>query len=150
MMPLDLPDLKATEALAARIAPHLRAGHVIALEGGLGVGKTTFARALVSTLLGGPTDVPSPTYTLVQTYEGPNFPIYHFDLYRLEDPEELDELGWEDTLDGLSLIEWPGKAGNRLPTWRMTLSMEIVDEGRRATLAWVGEDWQDVAHAFGD
>lgn len=149
-MTLDLPDLAATQALARRIAPHLRAGHVIALEGGLGAGKTTFARALVSALMGQPTDVPSPTYTLVQTYEGPDFPIYHFDLYRLDDSADLDELGWEDTLDGLALIEWPGKAGDRLPAWRMTISLEIVGEGRRATLEWTGEDWQDLAHAIAD
>jgi len=149
-MILDLPDLAATQALARRIAPHLRAGHVIALEGGLGAGKTSFARALVSALLGEPTDVPSPTYTLVQTYEGPDFPIYHFDLYRLDDPADLDELGWEDTLDGLALIEWPGKADARLPAWRMTISLEIVGQGRRATLEWTGEDWQDMVHALAD
>ncbi|MEL6567293.1 MAG: tRNA (adenosine(37)-N6)-threonylcarbamoyltransferase complex ATPase subunit type 1 TsaE [Pseudomonadota bacterium] len=147
-MIVDLPDLAATQTLAERLAPHLKAGHVIALKGDLGAGKTTFSRALVSALLGAPTEVPSPTFTLVQTYEGPNFPIYHFDLYRLEDPAELDELGWDDTLDGLSLIEWPGKAGARLPVWRMTISIEIVGEGRRAVLEWSGEDWQDVAHAF--
>lgn len=149
-MTLDLPDLAATQALARHIAPHLRAGHVIALEGGLGAGKTSFAHALVSALLGEPTDVPSPTYTLVQTYEGPDFPVYHFDLYRLDDPSDLDELGWEDTLDGLALIEWPGKAGDRLPAWRMTISLEIVGEGRRATLEWTGEDWQDMVDALAD
>ena len=149
-MTLDLPDLAATEALARRIAPHLRAGQVIALEGGLGAGKTSFARALVSALLGEPTDVPSPTYTLVQTYDGPDFPIYHFDLYRLDDPADLDELGWEDTLDGLALIEWPGKAGARLPAWRMTISLKFVGEWRRATLEWIGEDWQDMVHALAE
>ena len=149
-MIVDLPDLATTQMLAERLAPYLKAGHVIALKGDLGAGKTTFSRALVSALLGAPTEVPSPTFTLVQTYEGPNFPIYHFDLYRLEDPAELDELGWDDTLDGLSLIEWPGKAGARLPIWRMTISIEIVGEGRRAVLEWSGEDWQDVAHALAD
>ncbi|MEO0818069.1 MAG: tRNA (adenosine(37)-N6)-threonylcarbamoyltransferase complex ATPase subunit type 1 TsaE [Pseudomonadota bacterium] len=149
-MIVDLPDLAATQMLSQRLAPYLKAGHVIALKGDLGAGKTTFSRALVSVLLGAPTEVPSPTFTLVQTYEGPNFPIYHFDLYRLEDPAELDELGWDDTLDGLSLIEWPGKAGARLPIWRMTISIEIVGEGRRAVLEWSGEDWQDVAHALAD
>ncbi|MEL6662476.1 MAG: tRNA (adenosine(37)-N6)-threonylcarbamoyltransferase complex ATPase subunit type 1 TsaE [Pseudomonadota bacterium] len=149
-MKLELPDPAATEALAARIAPHLRAGHVIALQGGLGAGKTTFCRALISALLGAPTDVPSPTYTLVQTYYGPGFPIYHFDLYRLKDASELNELGWEDTFDGLSLVEWPDKAGERLPAWRMTISLEIVGEGRVARLEWAGEDWQDMVHEFED
>ncbi|MEN0079597.1 MAG: tRNA (adenosine(37)-N6)-threonylcarbamoyltransferase complex ATPase subunit type 1 TsaE [Pseudomonadota bacterium] len=149
-MTVDLPDLAATQALARRLAPHLKAGQVIALEGGLGAGKTTFCRALVSAILGAPTDVPSPTYTLVQTYDGPDFPIYHFDLYRLEDPAELDEIGWEDTLDGVTLVEWPGKAETRLPAWRMTISIEIVREHRRAKLEWSGEDWQDVAHEFAD
>jgi len=149
-MKLELPDIAATESLAARIAPHLRAGQVIALQGGLGAGKTTFCRALISALLGAPTDVPSPTYTLVQTYDGPDFSIYHFDLYRLEDPSELDELGWEDTFDGLNLVEWPDKASERLPNWRMTISLEIVGEGRVARLEWAGEDWQDMVHEFED
>lgn len=142
----DLATLADTQALAARLAPRLKAGDVIALHGGLGAGKTSFARALISALLGEETDVPSPTFTLVQTYEGPDFPIYHFDLYRLEDPSELDELGWEETYDGLALIEWPGHAGARLPAWRLDLTLQFRGESRRAVLEACGEDWHERLH----
>ena len=96
MLHFELSSLKATEDLARRLAPHLKISDVIALHGGLGAGKTTFSRALISALLGQETEVPSPTYTLVQTYDGPSFSIFHFDLYRLEDPSEVFELGWDD------------------------------------------------------
>lgn len=146
MLDFDLPDLAATTALAQRLAPHLRAGDVIALRGGLGAGKTTFARALISALRGGETEVPSPTYTLVQTYEGPEFPIFHFDLYRLDDPNDVFELGWDDTQIGVSLIEWPERAGSHLPRWRLDLSLEIIGDIRKARLEPHGEDWQTRLH----
>ncbi|MEL7040361.1 MAG: tRNA (adenosine(37)-N6)-threonylcarbamoyltransferase complex ATPase subunit type 1 TsaE [Pseudomonadota bacterium] len=144
----DLPDLAATKSLAERLVPYLRAGDVIALHGGLGVGKTTFSRALICALRGTETDVPSPTFTLVQVYDGPNFPIFHFDLYRLEDPREVFELGWDDTHDGLSLIEWPDRAGPHLPAWRLDLTLEIMGDARRLHLAAQGEDWQTRLHDF--
>lgn len=144
----DLPDLAATARLADKLAPHLRAGDVIALSGGLGAGKTTFARALISSLLQEPTDVPSPTYTLVQTYEGPDFPIYHFDLYRLDDPDDVFELGWDTAQDGLALIEWPDRAGPHLPVWRLDLQLEIAGDIRTARLEPHGEDWQTRLHEF--
>lgn len=148
LIELHLPDVEATGRLARRLAPHLKPGDVVALHGGLGAGKTTFARALISALMGGETDVPSPTYTLVQTYEAPGLTIYHFDLYRLDDPGELEELGWEETMDGLALIEWPDKAGARLPEWRLDLSLEQTAEGRTARLEPRGEDWQARLHGF--
>lgn len=144
----DLPDLAATRALAEKLAPLLKAGDVIALHGGLGAGKTTFSRALISALLGQETEVPSPTYTLVQTYDGPDFPIFHFDLYRLNSPDEVDELGWDETQDGLALIEWPDQAGSRLPAWRLDLSLELTGEIRVARLEPRGEDWQTRLHEF--
>lgn len=144
----DLPDLAATRALAEKLAPLLKAGDVIALHGGLGAGKTTFSRALISALLGQETEVPSPTYTLVQTYDGPDFPIFHFDLYRLNSPYEVDELGWDETEDGLALIEWPDQAGSRLPAWRLDLSLELTGEIRVARLEPRGEDWQTRLHEF--
>lgn len=144
----DLPDLAATKALAEKLAPLLKAGDVIALHGGLGAGKTTFSRALISALLGQETEVPSPTYTLVQTYDGPDFPIFHFDLYRLNSPYEVDELGWDETQDGLALIEWPDQAGSRLPAWRLDLSLELTGEIRVARLEPRGEDWQTRLHEF--
>lgn len=143
-----LSSLDDTARLAVRLAPLLKAGDVVALEGDLGAGKTTFCRAVISALLGMETEVPSPTYTLVQTYDGPDFPIYHFDLYRLEDPAELDELGWEETVDGLALIEWPDKAGPRLPAWRLEISLKISGEDRIAHLVPHGEDWQTRLDEF--
>ncbi|MEP1144812.1 MAG: tRNA (adenosine(37)-N6)-threonylcarbamoyltransferase complex ATPase subunit type 1 TsaE [Henriciella sp.] len=148
MQPFDLPDLAATATLAEKLAPRLKRGDVIALHGGLGAGKTTFSRALISALLGQATEVPSPTYTLVQTYDGPAFPIFHFDLYRLNSPDEVDELGWEDTQDGLALIEWPDRAAARLPTWRLDLTLEISGDIRIARLEPRGEDWQTRLHEF--
>lgn len=148
MKRFELTDLAATDALARRVADLLKTGDVIALRGDLGAGKTTFSRALISALMGEATEVPSPTYTLVQTYNGPEFPIFHFDLYRLEQPEEVFELGWEDTQDGLSLIEWPGRAGDHLPKWRLDLTFEIAGDIRIATLEPRGEDWQTRLHEF--
>ena len=133
-------------ALARALATSLRAGDVIALHGGLGAGKTTFSRALISALLKRDTDVPSPTYTLVQSYDGPDFPIFHMDLYRLEDPDEVFELGWDETQDGLALIEWPERAGANLPAWRLDLTFEILGDTRKAILEPHGEDWQTRLH----
>ena len=146
MRAFDLPDLSATAALAQTLAPHLRAGDVIALRGGLGAGKTTFARALISALRDEETEVPSPTYTLVQTYDGSDFPIFHFDLYRLDDPNDVVELGWDETVDGVSLIEWPDRAGPHLPAWRLDLTLEIIGDFRKARLEPHGEDWQTRLH----
>lgn len=145
-MRFDLPNLEDTEALAARLAPCLKAGDVIALHGGLGAGKTTFSRALISALMGQETDVPSPTYTIVQTYEAPAFPIFHFDLYRLNEPDEVFELGWDETDAGVALIEWPDNAGAHLPTWRLDLILDHTQETRTATLEPRGEDWQNRLH----
>lgn len=146
MRAFELPDLAATEQLAKALAPLLRAGDVIALRGGLGAGKTTFSRALISELMQRVTEVPSPTYTLVQTYEAPQCPIFHFDLYRLEDPHEVFELGWDETQGGLALIEWPDRAGEHLPAWRLDLTIEMVGENRTARLEPAGEDWQNRLH----
>ena len=149
MIGFDLPTLDATAGLAQALAPVLKTGDVIALRGGLGAGKTTFSRALIEALLGQPTDVPSPTYTLVQTYDGPNFPIFHVDLYRLETPDELFELGWDETQTGLALIEWPDRAGDHLPAWRLDLTLEILGDSRKAILEPHGEDWQTRVHELG-
>jgi len=142
----DLPSLEATTRLAQALAPVLTPGDVIALRGGLGAGKTTFARALIEALLGRESDVPSPTYTLVQTYDGPDFPIFHMDLYRLEQPDHVFELGWDETQSGLALIEWPDRAGTHLPAWRLDLTLEILGDTRKAILEPHGEDWQTRLH----
>src|SRR6476469_8438369 len=98
---LDLPDEAATMALAAEIAPALKAGDLVTLSGDLGAGKTAFARALIRVLAGDPgLEVPSPTFTLMQLYDTPAFPLVHADLYRIEDPSELFELGWDEAAEG--------------------------------------------------
>jgi tRNA threonylcarbamoyladenosine biosynthesis protein TsaE len=131
-----LPDEAATEALARRLAPLLAPGDRIALSGPVGAGKSTFARALIRALVGDPAaEVPSPTFTLVQTYDargpaGTVWPVHHFDLYRLTDPSEVEELGWDEALaEGLCLIEWPDRAGALLPAERLDLALATGPDG---------------------
>src|SRR5438309_10613164 len=104
-----LPDLAATEALARAVAGLARAGDALLLDGPLGAGKSAFARAFLRAATGDPAlEVPSPSFTLVQSYELPGgVQAHHFDLYRLAGPVEVAELGWEEALDGLVLVEWP-------------------------------------------
>ena len=144
----DLVNDAATRTLGARLATLLHVGDVVALHGDLGAGKTTLTRGLVQALCGADEEVPSPTYTLVQSYEGPEFPIWHFDLYRMNTPDEVMELGWDETQDGVALIEWPERAGRHLPTMRLDLTLEMVGEQRRARLEPVGEDWQKRLDGF--
>ena len=133
---ISLADLAATEAFGARIAAGLRRGDAVGLEGELGAGKTTLARAILRAL-GIAEAVPSPTFTLMQSYETPGLPVHHYDLYRVEDAAELDELGLEDNLkDGAALIEWPERAGDRLPADMLHIRLEIESgDRRRAGLA---------------
>ena len=137
----DLRDETATLAFGAALAPLLKAGDVIALYGDLGAGKTTLTRGLLRALCG-EVDVPSPTFTLVQTYDGPQFPVWHFDLYRIASPEELTELAWDDTADGVAIVEWPERAGTRLPAWRLDVRLAAATPGRSIVLEPRGEDWQ--------
>lgn len=128
---------QSTADYARLIASMVRAGDLVTLSGGLGVGKTSFARALVRALTGQPDlDVPSPTFTLMQTYEGPGFPIVHADLYRIGDPTELDELGWyEMAQTSLVLLEWPERAPEFLHANRLDVALSILpdpDNQRRA------------------
>lgn len=143
-----LPDETATRAAGHTLARLCRAGDVIALYGGLGAGKTTLSRGLISQLMGTPTEVPSPTYTLLQTYEAPSFPVFHFDLYRLENAEDLIELGWDETQTGLALIEWPERAGQYLPAWHLSVQLVPYEDGRKLTLEGHGEDWQTRLYEF--
>jgi tRNA threonylcarbamoyladenosine biosynthesis protein TsaE len=121
--------------LAAHLAPFLRARDVVGLQGDLGAGKTTFARALLHAL-GIDEDVPSPTFTLVQNYAGKVFPIYHFDLYRLKSASELEEIGWDDACaDGLVLVEWPERAASYMPHDGLDILFNIGSQNHRvATL----------------
>jgi len=138
-----LPDAAATAALAARLAPLAAIGDVLALRGELGTGKTSFARAFIAARAGRALEVPSPTFTLVQTYDLPDGAIWHFDLYRLERPDDAVELGIEEAFAlGISLIEWPERLGDLLPRERLDLSLAYATVGRRAVLA-AGDGWHD-------
>jgi tRNA threonylcarbamoyladenosine biosynthesis protein TsaE len=142
MSTIDLPDETATATLAACLAERARAGDVIALKGDLGTGKTTFARAFIAAL-GGGEEVPSPTFTLVQTYAPGAVTIWHFDLYRLEAPEEAWELGIEEAFaTGIALVEWPERLGPLIPANRLEIALAFGarPEARQATLS-AGPDW---------
>lgn len=134
--PLKLKDAGATESLAASLAgalPEDAGGWTILLEGELGAGKSTFARAMLRTL-GHKGTVPSPTYTLVEPYEFPNYTVYHIDLYRIESAEELEFLGWSDMRDGLKLIEWPERVPRLEQEADIRVGLAYDGEGRVAEL----------------
>jgi tRNA threonylcarbamoyladenosine biosynthesis protein TsaE len=140
---LVLPDVAATARLGAAVALALRPGEAVCLKGPLGAGKSTLARALVRALTTPHEDVPSPTFTLVQFYEGARFPLAHFDLYRLERADEAFEIGLDEALEeGAAVIEWPERLGGRLPKDRLDIDIAISGEGRTACLslrgAWKG------------
>ncbi|MFD1914240.1 tRNA (adenosine(37)-N6)-threonylcarbamoyltransferase complex ATPase subunit type 1 TsaE [Halodurantibacterium flavum] len=132
---LDLPDAEATDAVAHRVAPGLRAGDVLLLEGPVGAGKSHFARALIRARLGDETEVPSPTFTLVQTYPGtPD--IWHTDLYRLSHPDEALELGLAEAFEtAICLVEWPERLGALTPEQAIRLRFEHAGDGRRLCLS---------------
>ena len=130
-----LPDAAETLALGARVGAVLGAGDVVCLIGGLGAGKTTLARGAVQAWTGTPEQAPSPTYTLVQTYEGERGELWHCDLYRLNRPEDAFELGLEDAFaSAATLIEWPDRLGPALPAERLDISLAPQQQGRLATL----------------
>lgn len=132
---MSLPDERATEQLGATLAARLKPGDVVGLKGDLGAGKTTLARAIVRAACGDPgMVVPSPTFTLVEVYETPRGSFWHFDLYRLEAPEQVFELGWEEALaEGISIVEWPERLGLLLPR-HLSVTLEMDGDGRRALL----------------
>jgi tRNA threonylcarbamoyl adenosine modification protein YjeE len=139
-----LPDLAATAALAGRIAPLLRAGDAVALWGGLGVGKTTLARDILRAL-GVTENVPSPTFTLMQSYETPRLNVAHYDLYRLKRPRELEELGLREALeDGAVLLEWPERAPDYLPDETLHLRLSLDGETRLVKITGP-ERWAAIA-----
>ena len=115
-----------TQHLAATLAPLAEVGEIITLSGELGTGKTVFARAFINTL-GETSEVPSPTFTLVQSYYLNPKTVHHFDLYRLENSEDAFELGIEELFaDGISLIEWPERLGSFLPVERLNLKFSQI------------------------
>ncbi|KHL25842.1 ATPase [Croceibacterium mercuriale] len=144
---IDLPDEAATRALGQRIAAVLRADDVVALTGGLGAGKTTLARAIIAAA-GHLGEVPSPTFTIVETYDPPNvrLPLVHADFYRLRSPDEAAEIGLDDYRTGAALIaEWPDHAGGftHEPAC-LSIRLETVGEARRAIVE-PGADWHGRA-----
>ena len=138
-----LADEAASARVGAAIARVLQAGEAVCLSGPLGAGKSTLARALIRALTAPDEDVPSPTFTLVQFYEGRRLRIAHFDLYRLTSPDEAYEIGLDEALDdGAAVIEWPERLEGRLPPDRLDVEIGLLDVGRSLRLtrhgAWEG------------
>jgi tRNA threonylcarbamoyladenosine biosynthesis protein TsaE len=126
----------------AALAAVLEAGDVVALSGPLGVGKTTLVRGVLNAL-GHAGEVPSPTFAIVQPYETTRVPVGHADLYRLQDPAEIEELGLEDQLiDGALLVEWPERAGEAAWPQALRLSLQPLPDGRRALTWEVPRPWE--------
>lgn len=142
-----LGSLRETACFASHLAHYVKRGDVIALKGDLGAGKTAFARYFIQSLMGAETEVPSPTFTLVQTYDTPLFPLWHFDLYRLSKAEEAVELAIEDAFyEGVSLIEWPDIIADLLPEERLEITLQVggKEEERKLLLTGYGEWYKRV------
>jgi len=142
-MHFTLENLAATEALAGRLAALARPGDALLLEGPLGAGKSALARAFLRAATHNPAlEVPSPTFTLVQSYDLPDgTAAHHFDLYRLSGPGGLQELGWDEAREGIVLVEWPERLGDLAPAnaLRLTLAPGAAEDARIATL----NGWED-------
>ena len=139
---MTLTDAAATAAVGARLAPLLRPGDVITLDGPLSAGKTTLVRGLIAAL-GHQGEVPSPSFAIVQPYETLVPPVWHVDLYRIEDPGELAELGLDDIEDqGVLLVEWPARAGHGAWPEALALSLGVDEDGSRVLTAVVPAAWE--------
>ncbi len=142
MLAADIDEEPAPGRVAARLAAVLRPGDIVALSGDLGAGKTTFARALIAAL-GWAGEVPSPTYTLVQSYDAPDVrvPVWHVDLYRLDGPGDADALGLFET-DAALVIEWPERLGARLPAEALRLHISGSGDAVRHLTWTVPKAWE--------
>lgn len=139
---LTLPDEIDTIALANHIAPLLNPGDTLLLDGPIGAGKSAFARALIRARLGRMEDVPSPTFTLVQTYEAPDGDIWHCDLYRLTHPDEAFELGLDEAFStAICLIEWPDRLGADIPSNALNLTFSAGHTAHSVKIDATA-DWQ--------
>jgi tRNA threonylcarbamoyladenosine biosynthesis protein TsaE len=134
---LTLPSLAATEALARRLGGLLRPGDAVLLSGPLGAGKSAFARALLRDMAGDPAlEVPSPSFTLVQSYETPRGVVHHYDLWRVDPGPDLRELGLEDAFRDITVIEWPDRLGDSAPADALEIALTLLpDETRQARLS---------------
>jgi tRNA threonylcarbamoyl adenosine modification protein YjeE len=156
MIARTLANEAATARLAATISRLARRGDVIALRGDLGAGKTAFARGFIAACAAAegapPEEVPSPTFTLVQTYPFRRFTVHHFDLYRIDRPEDVRELGLDEALaGGVALIEWPERLGALLPPGRLDVALSFAaDEGARNVMLSGSDDWMRRLAACGD
>lgn len=141
----ELPCAEATISLARRLAPFLRLGDVVALKGELGSGKTTFARALICELVGVDLEVPSPTYTLAQSYMARSFEIWHFDLYRIKSADELLKLELaEMQRNCLLLIEWPDRLGPGFMSDRLEIIFKYLGDNEARGVEFVGlNSWEE-------
>lgn len=129
-----------TAAIAAQLAQSCRGDDIFMLAGTLGAGKSVFARAFIQSLMGADTEVPSPTFTLVQTYDTPKGPLWHFDLYRLQSPDEIFEIGWEEAISsGISLVEWPERLGPYVPAKARLISITAGEKTPQQRKIWVDE-----------
>jgi tRNA threonylcarbamoyladenosine biosynthesis protein TsaE len=140
-----LNDERDTEGLGRSLARVLQKGEAVCLSGPLGAGKSVLARAMVRALCPDETEVPSPTFTLVQFYPAPDFPLAHFDLYRLSSADEAYEIGLDEALrEGAAIIEWPERLGHHLPPDRLDVEISLADggEARRARLTPHGS-WEE-------
>lgn len=145
---LFLPDETATARLGALLAGLLVPGDCLLLSGPIGAGKSHLARSLIQSRLGRMEDVPSPSFTLVQTYEAEGVEIWHADLYRLSHPDEALELGLTEAFDtAITLVEWPDRLGNAAPANAIYLSLALEGEGRRATI--LAPHHPELLHALG-
>ena len=139
---LILPDLAATQALGARLAATLQPGDAVLLDGPLGAGKSALARALIRAAVGDPAlDVPSPSYTLVQAYDTPRGPLHHFDLWRLDGPAGVIELGWDEARLGIVVVEWAERLGALRPPGAIAITLARADgpDTRQAVIeGWTG------------
>lgn len=141
---LLLPDAAATDRLGAALAPRLRPGDTLLLQGPIGAGKTALARALIRARLGRCEDIPSPSFTLVQVYDDGAAEIWHADLYRLTHPDEAAELGLDEAFDrAICLVEWPDRLGSLRPPAALTLRLDPDGDGRRITLTGPAAVWAD-------